>query len=237
MFVAARDRAQVLVRELMDFETGFGVGVSGLAHSFIHPSSVALRPHWCRTSWRTVIRFTRRNPNPTFPDGHHRRPCQKDTPRDERHSEIATTRQGWQRIKDDADNATLALWMETITMSVTRACLAASAVLCFAIDPAAAQYNIFGTLTDVIVNGQPESPASVRQFEQRCQVRMEAGEWWLDLNTGHLGRVGGPAIYNANTCQSLVNNAAPERRNRPEGHCSFFNGGSICSGPGWGTVN
>jgi hypothetical protein len=163
----------------------------------------------------------------------------KRHPCDGRHSEIATTRQGWQRIKDDADNATLALWMETIMMSVTRACLAASAVLCFAIDPAAAQYNIFGTLTDVIVNGRPESLASVRQFEQRCQVRMEAGEWWLNLNTGHLGRVGGPAIYNANTCQSLVsqNNVAPESRNRTEGHCSFFAGGSICSGPGWRTVN
>jgi hypothetical protein len=158
----------------------------------------------------------------------------KRHPRDGRHSEIATTRQGWQRIKDDADNATLALWMETVMISFTRA-LAASAVLCFAIDPAAAQYNIFGTLTDVIVNGQPESPASVRQFEQRCQVRMEAGEWWLDLNTGLLGRVGGPAIYNAKSCQSLV---SQNNRPRPtEGHCSFFNGGSICSGPGWGTVN
>jgi hypothetical protein len=106
-------------------------------------------------------------------------------------------------------------------MSVTRACLAASAVLYFAIDPAAAQYNIFGALTDVIVNGQPETLADVRQFEQRCQVRMEAGEWWLDLNTGHLGRVGGPAIYNAKTCQSLVsqNNAVRERSNRTEGSC------------------
>jgi hypothetical protein len=120
-------------------------------------------------------------------------------------------------------------------MSVTRACLAASAVLCFAIDPAAAQYNIFGTLTDVIVNGQPETLASVREFEQRCQVRMEAGEWWLDLNTGLLGRVGSPAIYNAKTCQSLV---SQNNRPRPtEGHCTFFSGGSICSGPGWRTVN
>jgi len=123
-------------------------------------------------------------------------------------------------------------------MSVKRAYLAASAVLCFAIDPAAAQYNIFGTLTDVIVNGQPETVADVRQFEQRCQVRMEAGEWWLDLNSGLLGRVGSPAIYNANTCQSLVNNApAPARRTPTEGRCTFFSGGSICSGPGWRTVN
>src|SRR5262245_2121185 len=126
--------------------------------------------------------------------------------------------------------------METIMMSVTRACLAASAVLCFAIDPAAAQYNIFGTLTDVIVNGQPETLASVRQFEQRCQVRMEAGEWWLDLNTGRLGRAGGPAIYNANTCQSLVSQPR-EASPQPGGHCTFFSGGSICSGPGWRTVN
>jgi len=161
--------------------------------------------------------------------------AKKTPPRDGRHREIATTRQGCQRIKNDVDNATLALWMETIMMSVTRACLAASAVLCFAIDPAAAQYNIFGTLTDVIVNGQSETLVDVRQFEQRCQVRMEAGEWWLDLNTGLLGRVGSPAIYNAKTCQSLV---SQNNRPRPtEGHCTFFSGGSICSGPGWRTVN
>ena len=85
-------------------------------------------------------------------------------------------------------------------MSFTRA-LAASAVLCFAIDPAVAQYNIFGTLTDVYVNGVPESLASVRQFEERCQTRIEAGEWWVD-DTGRLGRVGGPAIYNADSCPS-----------------------------------
>jgi hypothetical protein len=149
----------------------------------------------------------------------------KRHPSDGRHSEIAATRQGWQRIKDDADNATLALWMETVMMSFTRA-LAASAVLCFAIDPAAAQYNIFGTLTDVIVNGLPQTVAAVRQFEQRCQVDMEAGEWWLNLNTGYLGRVGRPAIYNFNTCQSLVSQPAPRRE---PGRCSFFSGGSICS--------
>src|SRR5262245_55685705 len=64
---------------------------------------------------------------------------------------------------------------------------------------------------------------------------MEAGEWWLDLNTGLLGRVGSPAIYNAKTCQSLV---SENNRPRPtEGHCTFFSGGSICSGPGWRTVN
>ena len=42
---------------------------------------------------------------------------------------------------------------------ITRACLAASVVLCFAIEPASAQYNIFnsrnGRVTDVIVNGIP----------------------------------------------------------------------------------
>src|SRR5262245_10118372 len=144
--------------------------------------------------------------------------AKKDTPRDGCHSELTTTRQEYQRLKTDAENASLALWMETIMMSVTRACLAASAVLCFAIAPAAAQYNIFGTLTDVIVNGQPETLADVRQFEQRCQVRMEAGEWWLDLNTGLLGRVGSAAIYNAKTCQSLV---LEVNRPRPtEGHRS-----------------
>ena len=131
----------------------------------------------------------------------------------------------------------LALWMETVMMSFTRA-LAASAVLCFAIGPAAAQYNIFGTLTDVYVNGVPESLASVRQFEERCQTSIEAGEWWVD-NTGRLGRVGGPAIYNINTCQFLgsQDNATRARSNRSEGSCTFFSGGSICSGPGWMNVN
>jgi hypothetical protein len=49
-------------------------------------------------------------------------------------------------------------------MSLTRACLAAAAVLCFAIDPAAAQYNIFqsqdGPYTDVIITGRPFRIAS-----------------------------------------------------------------------------
>ena len=44
-----------------------------------------------------------------------------------------------------------------MTPFITRACLAASVVLCFAIEPASAQYNIFnsqsGLVTDVIVNG------------------------------------------------------------------------------------
>ena len=46
-----------------------------------------------------------------------------------------------------------------MTRFITRACLAASVVLCFAIEPASAQYNIFnsqnGPVTDVIVNGVP----------------------------------------------------------------------------------
>jgi hypothetical protein len=136
---------------------------------------------------------------------------------------------------------------ETVMMPFKRACLAASAVLCFAIDPAAAQYNIFdsqsGPYTDVIVNGQPESLDSVRQFEQRCQIRAAAGQWWLDLNNGNFGQVGGPAIYNINTCQPLTgrdgseDNLARRRKSATEGSCTFFSGGSICSGPGWRTVN
>ena len=93
-----------------------------------------------------------------------------------------------------------------MTRFITRACLAASVVLCFAIEPASAQYNIFnsqsGLVTDVIVNGQRESLASVRQFERRCQIGMAAGRWWMDQN-GNLGPVGGPATYNINTCQEL----------------------------------
>jgi hypothetical protein len=57
---------------------------------------------------------------------------------------------------------------------------------------------------------------------------------WRD-NNGNLGREGGPALYNVNSCQNLV-----QRRNAPtptQGRCSFFAGGSICSGAGWGTVN
>ena len=61
-----------------------------------------------------------------------------------------------------------------------------------------------------------------------------AGRWWRD-NNGNLGREGGPALYNVNFCQNLA-----QRRNAPtptQGRCSFFPGGSICSGAGWGTVN
>ena len=121
-----------------------------------------------------------------------------------------------------------------MTPFITRACLAASVVLCFAIEPASAQYNIFnsqsGLVTDVIVNGQRESLASVRQFERRCQIGMAAGRWWMDQN-GNLGPVGGPATYNINTCQELEQE---EVRPATENRCTIFPGqGSICSGPGF----
>ena len=65
---------------------------------------------------------------------------------------------------------------------ITRACLAASVVLCFAIEPASAQYNVFnsrnGPVTDVIINGVPATPNEVVKFEQRCNVDIEAGRWW-----------------------------------------------------------
>ena len=121
---------------------------------------------------------------------------------------------------------------------ITRACLAASVVLCFAIEPASAQYNIFnsqsGLVTDVIVNGQRESLASVRQFERRCQIGMAAGRWWMDQN-GNLGPVGGPATYNINTCQELEQEEVrPAKGKKPEDRCTNFPGqGWICSGPGF----
>ena len=118
---------------------------------------------------------------------------------------------------------------------ITRACLAASVVLCFAIEPASAQYNVFnsrnGPVTDVIVNGVPETPAAVRQFERHCQIGMAAGRWWLDQN-GNIGPVGGPATYNINTCEELA--GARDARNtpdKPKAKCTFFPGqGYICSG-------
>ena len=52
-----------------------------------------------------------------------------------------------------------------MTPFITRACLAASVVLCFAIEPASAQYNVFnsrnGRVTDVIVNGIPATLAAI----------------------------------------------------------------------------
>src|SRR4051812_34985724 len=125
-----------------------------------------------------------------------------------------------------------------MTRFITRACLAAPVVLCFAIEPASAQYNIFNTqsglVTDVIVNGQREPLASVRQFEQRCQIGMAAGRWWMD-NNGNLGPQGGPATYNINTCEELAGAAQERERDRKtEDRCTIFPGqGSICSGPGF----
>ena len=128
-----------------------------------------------------------------------------------------------------------------IMMSFARACLAASALLCFASDHAAAQYNVFdtrnGIFTDVYVNGQPMRLDYVQQFEERCQTNIAAGRWWVDLDTGSLGLVGSPAIYNINTCQSLGPQNMPRGKNT-EDRCTFFpSGGSICSGRGWRTVN
>ena len=75
-----------------------------------------------------------------------------------------------------------------IMMSFARACLAASALLCFASGHAAAQYNVFdtqnGIFTDVYVNGQPMRLDYVQQFEERCQTSIAAGRWWVDQDTG-----------------------------------------------------
>ena len=123
---------------------------------------------------------------------------------------------------------------------ITRACLTASVVLCFAIEPASAQYNVFnsrnGPVTDVIVNGVPAPLAAVRQIERHCQIGMAAGRWWLD-NNGNIGPVGDPATYNINTCEESAlalpagqEGSAPQDRNR----CTFFPGqGWICSGSGF----
>ena len=120
-----------------------------------------------------------------------------------------------------------------MTRFITRACLAASVVLCFAIEPASAQYNVFnsrnGPVTDVIVNGKPATPNEVVQFERRCNINIAAGRWWAD-NNGNLGLQGEPAQFNQISCQFLGQNpapAAPERKT--ENHCTFFPGqGSIC---------
>ena len=111
-----------------------------------------------------------------------------------------------------------------------RACLAAAALLCFAGEHAAAQthYNVFstenGTFTDVYVNGQPMRLDHVQQFEERCNIDIPAGRWWVNLNTGTMGPNGGAATYNISTCQT-IKAERPERK----GKCSFFSGGSICS--------
>ena len=119
-----------------------------------------------------------------------------------------------------------------MTPFITRACLPASVVLCFAIEPASAQYNIFnsrnGRVTDVIVNGIPATLDEVVKFEQRCNVDIAAGRWWLD----NLGREGGPAQFNGISCQFLGQNAATltPTDNKPKPKCTFYSGGSICSG-------
>ena len=126
---------------------------------------------------------------------------------------------------------------------ITRACLAASVVLCFAIEPASAQYNVFnsqsGPVTDVIINGQRAPLASVRQFERRCQIGMAAGRWWMD-NNGNLGPQDGPATYNINTCEELPGAELERERDRErekgktENRCTNFPGqGWICSGSGF----
>ena len=119
-----------------------------------------------------------------------------------------------------------------------RVCLISSTLLYLAMEPATAQYNVFTyesvEYTDVIVNGQPETLQSVQSFERRCRIRATAGEWWMDKN-GLVGPVGRSATYNATTCRSLTRNSGGSGG---EGKCTFFpSGGSICSGPGWGTVN
>ena len=68
-------------------------------------------------------------------------------------------------------------------------------------------------------NGQPMRLDYVQQFEERCQTSIAAGRWWVDLDTGSLGLVGGPAIYNINTCQSL--GAEMPREKNTEDKCTF----------------
>jgi hypothetical protein len=120
---------------------------------------------------------------------------------------------------------------------ITRACLVASVVLCFAIEPASAQYNVFTSsrsglvLTDVIVNGVPATIGEVKGFEQRCNVEIAAGRWWRD-NNGNLGLEGGPAQFNEISCQFLGQNAETltPTTDKPKAKCTFFSGGSTCSG-------
>lgn len=125
-------------------------------------------------------------------------------------------------------------------LSFRRVFLIAPTLLCLAIEPAVAQYNVFTSgsvaYTDVIINGQPETLESVQAFEQRCRTRAAAGQWWMDEN-GNSGAVGGPATYNVATCQSLTADSGSRGSQRSQGSCTFFSGGSICSGPGWRTVN
>ena len=110
-------------------------------------------------------------------------------------------------------------------MNFARACLAAAALLCFASDHAAAQtqYSVIdtenGTFTDVYVNGQPMRLDHVQQFEERCNITIPAGRWWVNPRTGSLGPEGEAATYNISTCEIVK----PAKR-----ECTFFSSGWIC---------
>ena len=128
-------------------------------------------------------------------------------------------------------------------MYFTRACLAASALMCFTFHPAAAQYKIFdsesGPYTDVIINGRPEALASVQQFEARCRTHAAAGRFWLDLQNGNSGAEGGPATYNVKTCRPVAGqNGSPAASPQPpKMRCHIYGGGSVCDGLGDISVN
>jgi len=122
-------------------------------------------------------------------------------------------------------------------LPIRNALAIASTLLAMTASAANAQYNVFSSggidITDVIVNGRPESLASVRAFETRCRTSASAGEWWVSAS-GLSGPVGGPASYNVRTCRPVT---ASSTSRAGTGTCTFIGGGSICSGPGWGTVN
>lgn len=121
-------------------------------------------------------------------------------------------------------------------LSIRRVCLSAAVLTCAAIQPSIAQYNVFASggvvYTDVIVNGQPQTLQSVRNFELTCGVRPTAGRWWLADN-GLVGPIGGSAVYDVSRCRPLSTNNGSSKGEK----CFFFSGGSTCSGPGWRTVN
>ena len=101
-----------------------------------------------------------------------------------------------------------------MTPFITRACLAASAVLCFAIEPASAQYNISnsqsGLVTDVIVNGVPVTLDQVEQFEERCNAGIDAGRWWRRRTAISAARAG-----QRYTTSIPVNISGKARKGRP----------------------
>ncbi len=121
------------------------------------------------------------------------------------------------------------MWLQQTLLAVT---VAAS---CICAAPAWAQYSVFthdGVIyTNVVVNNVPQTLAEVRTFEARCQTRAAAGQWWMD-RSGTIGRVGGPATYNARTCRP-VTAVREDMRVRTQvarnGSCTFFgSSGSIC---------